>query len=159
MIMQTIKRWWNRLFGWWPWKRSAQTSYTPTITNSNQSMPQDTVWRTTVEGPASLTGVASVAIDEQRDENFAESVWLTTEERSEHLVQEPSPIEAEECIDTPCLSLRDTTQEIPVVSGGESGVPTQEQQLAFLHYLVQRGIVNEGFSEGQVPSQYRRKMQ
>jgi hypothetical protein len=29
--------------------------------------------------------------------------------------------------------------------------------LAFLHYLVKRGLVNEGFTEGQVPKQYRRK--
>jgi hypothetical protein len=36
--------------------------------------------------------------------------------------------------------------------------PTFEQQLAFLQYLVKRGILNEGFPEGQIPKQYRRKM-
>ncbi|TMC23180.1 MAG: hypothetical protein E6J34_03675 [Chloroflexi bacterium] len=159
MITQTIKRWWNRLFGWWPWKRSSQTSYTQTVTNRNQSAPQDTVWRTTVDGPVSLTGVTSVAIDQQRDENFAETAWLTTEERSEHLVQELPPMEAEERLDATCLSLIDTSQEVPVVSSGELSVPTYEQQLAFLHYLVQRGIVNEGFTEGQVPAQYQQKVE
>jgi len=33
--------------------------------------------------------------------------------------------------------------------------PTPEQKLEFLHYLVKRGIVNEGFAEGQIPKQYR----
>jgi hypothetical protein len=35
--------------------------------------------------------------------------------------------------------------------------PTPEQQLEFLHYLVKRGIVNEGFEEGKIPEQYRRE--
>jgi hypothetical protein len=35
--------------------------------------------------------------------------------------------------------------------------PTPEQQLEFLHYLVKRGIVNEGFEEGKIPKQYRRE--
>jgi len=33
--------------------------------------------------------------------------------------------------------------------------PTPEQQLDFLNYLVKRGLVNEGFTEGRVPQQYR----
>jgi hypothetical protein len=32
--------------------------------------------------------------------------------------------------------------------------PTPEQKLEFLHYLVRRGIVNEGFTEGRIPKQY-----
>jgi len=35
--------------------------------------------------------------------------------------------------------------------------PTPEQQLEFLHYLVKRGIVNEGFEEGKIPEQYRKE--
>ena len=34
--------------------------------------------------------------------------------------------------------------------------PTPEQKLDFLHYLVKRGIVNEGFAEGRVPEQYKK---
>jgi hypothetical protein len=160
MITQTIKRWWNRLFAWWPWKRSSQTSYTRTVANVNQGTQQDTAWRTTVDGPTSLSGITSVAVDQQRDEHFTEAVWLTTDEHSEHLVQELPPVEAEECIDAPVLSSTeiDTSKEIPVVSSEEQSTPTHEQQLAFLHYLVQRGIVNEGFTEGQLPAQYRPKI-
>jgi hypothetical protein len=32
-----------------------------------------------------------------------------------------------------------------------------EQQLGFLRYLVQQGVINEGFAEGQVPAQYQPK--
>jgi hypothetical protein len=32
-----------------------------------------------------------------------------------------------------------------------------EQQLGFLRYLVQQGVVNEGFAEGQIPTQYQSK--
>jgi len=35
--------------------------------------------------------------------------------------------------------------------------PTPEQHLEFLHYLVKRGIVNEGFEEGKIPEQYRKE--
>jgi len=33
----------------------------------------------------------------------------------------------------------------------------QEQQLEFLRYLVQQGVINEGFAEGQIPAQYQAK--
>jgi hypothetical protein len=33
---------------------------------------------------------------------------------------------------------------------------TPEQRLDFLRYLVQRGIVNEGFEQGRAPEQYRK---
>ncbi|MFL5663792.1 MAG: hypothetical protein ACJ8BW_20990 [Ktedonobacteraceae bacterium] len=39
----------------------------------------------------------------------------------------------------------------------EMPTPTPEQKLEFLHYLVRRGIVNEGFTEGQAPRQYKFK--
>ncbi len=39
-----------------------------------------------------------------------------------------------------------------------AGAPTPDQQLDFLLYLVKRGIVNEGFPEGQVPEQYKRHL-
>ena len=37
--------------------------------------------------------------------------------------------------------------------------PKQEQQLEFLRYLVQQGVINEGFAEGQVPTQYQSKQE
>jgi hypothetical protein len=45
---------------------------------------------------------------------------------------------------------------IPAVLPLTPPAPTREQKLEFLHYLVKRGIVNEGFAEGQVPEQYRK---
>jgi hypothetical protein len=42
-------------------------------------------------------------------------------------------------------------------STSETITPIPEQQLAFLQYLVSRGLINEGFEEGEVPEQYRQK--
>jgi hypothetical protein len=36
-------------------------------------------------------------------------------------------------------------------------IPASEQQMAFLRYLVNHGLINEGFEEGDVPEQYRQK--
>jgi len=40
---------------------------------------------------------------------------------------------------------------------GQMPSSEHEQQLEFLRYLVQQGVVNEGFAEGQVPTQYQSK--
>jgi hypothetical protein len=45
---------------------------------------------------------------------------------------------------------------LPAVQPLTPPAPNREQKLEFLHYLVKRGIVNEGFAEGQVPEQYRK---
>jgi hypothetical protein len=83
----------------------------------------------------------SVAVEQ--DEAVPEQGWLlaSAEDRSERPTQQVS-----------------STAEHNEPTGDLSAPsPTFEQQLAFLHYLVKRGLVNEGFTEGQVPKQYRRK--
>jgi hypothetical protein len=53
-----------------------------------------------------------------------------------------------------------TREAIPDGREGRSATisPAPEKHLEFLHYLVKRGIVNEGFAEGKVPDQYKREL-
>ncbi len=84
----------------------------------------------------------------------------TTEERPERK-DPPQPTPAENTELSLALPSAETAKE--TTSQDEVSISTilplssTEQHLAFLHYLVQRGIVNEGFEEGQEPEQYRRK--
>ena len=38
-----------------------------------------------------------------------------------------------------------------------SSHPTLEQQLHFLRYLVEHGLINEGFEKDNIPAQYHTK--
>ena len=157
MITQSIKQWLNKLFAWWPWRGSLETSYTQAVSNLNTGVTQESMLRTTVDGPLPQTGTTSVAVEQGRDEEIPESSRPTTEERPEKVVSSHSPL-AEEKPGTilrppPVEATKETGKaEVPPPS------PTPEQKLAFLHYLVKRGIVNEGFSEGQVPRQYKKAL-
>ena len=152
MITQSIKQWLNKLFAWWPWKRSPETSYTQAVSNLNTSVTQDSMLRTTVDGPLPQTGNTSVAVEQGRGEEIPESSRPTTEERPEQVVSShPSPAEDTFSPRHPPEALKESSKvEAPPPT------PTPEQKLAFLQYLVKRGIVNEGFGEGQVPRQYKK---
>jgi hypothetical protein len=153
MITQTLKRWLHKLFAWWPWKSTPATGYAEPLPNGNMGTAQETVWRTMVEGPLPQAGMMSVAVEQ--DEAMPEPLWPPVEDRSERLVQPTSPMEPEPIASThhPVVdSSRDA-----YTSSNDASSPTFEQQLEFLRYLMQRGLLNEGFSEGQVPGQYRRK--
>jgi hypothetical protein len=150
MITQSIKQWLNRLFAWLPWRRSTETGYTQAVSNLNSGVTQEPLLRSTVDGPLPQTGTTSVAVDQGRDEEIPESSRPTTEERPEQVVSSHPPL-AEDTASPrhPSEALKESTT-VPPPS------PTPEQKLAFLQYLVKRGIVNEGFSEGQVPRQYKK---
>ncbi len=152
MITQSIKQWLNKLFAWWPWRRSSETSYAQAISNLNTGVTQEPMLRSTVDGPLPQTGTTSVAVEQGRDEKIPESSRPTTEERPEQVVSShPSPSEDNASPHPPPEAPKETSKaEVPPPS------PTPEQKLAFLQYLVKRGIVNEGFNEGQIPRQYKK---
>ena len=53
-----------------------------------------------------------------------------------------------------------TGKDIDILSeDGQIPELEYEQQLGFLRYLVQQGVINEGFAEGQVPAQYQSKQE
>jgi hypothetical protein len=152
MITQAIKSWLDKLFAWWPWKRSPETNYAQAVSNLNPGVMQESLLRNTVDGPLPQTGNASVAVEQGRGEDIPESSRPTSEERPEQVVSSYSPLADE----NPDTAHSPTVEAMKASSKAEVLPPSPEQKLAFLHYLVKRGIVNEGFNEGQVPKQYKK---
>ncbi len=171
MLKQAIKRWLNKLFGWWPWKNPPEPEYAHVGSPLNKSVTQESALRSTSDGttPQDGTGAAPQIVGQ------GETSCSTIDEWPESVMQPPSlppptPIEKTELphvplpTTPPVETARTSLENMPSASGkGETPfpdaplpTPTPEQQLEFLHYLVKRGIVNEGFTEGQVPEQYKK---
>lgn len=170
MITQAIKRWLSKLFGWLSWRNLPETEYAPVGSPLNKGVAQESASWTTTDGFVPQSGVAPFiagqgetscsTIDEWPKQNVEPpprgnegSEQPSTFSGSAKLPQAPKtpPVEpAKTAIDSPGETL--SSNVLP----GESPAPTPEQKLEFLHYLVKHGIVNEGFSEGKVPEQYRR---
>lgn len=114
----------------------------------NKGVTQESILWTTTKRSMPPSSITSVAIEHADSEAPSETSSSAIEERPERNVQFRSSIE--ERHDTFLHSRAETlatTQETPA--------PTYEQRLEFVRYLVKRGLVNEGFKEGQVPEQYR----
>jgi hypothetical protein len=121
---------------------------------------QEHLWSVSGEGSVSQTAARSVVV-EQTNENAPPEATL------------PLPSSSVEYVDiiTPSITLRDvsfpprsvqdeqTLEDLTLSTTQSDGdaTPMPEQQMAFLKYLVSRGLVNEGFEEGCVPEQYRPK--
>lgn len=143
MITQAMKKWLQKLFSWWPWRKSPQIEYSHAVNALNRS---------------AIEGVAS-----QSQPGITPR--LSTMKEWPERVAQPLLPEAYERLDTPLLPPSTPTREqeteppSPFVSGDAPVVPptpTQEQYLEFLSYLYKKGLVNEGFEDDQVPDQYRR---
>ena len=160
MITQTIKNWLSHLFAWWPWKRTATTAYVPPSRNGVMGISQEHLWSASGEGSLPQTGARSVAIEQTNDIATPEATMSLRPPSVEHVdivTQFPT---LSDLSSPPQLTQDEQPPENLTLStaqfGGET-TPIPEQQLAFLQYLVRRGLINEGFEEGQVPEQYRRK--
>jgi hypothetical protein len=151
MITQGIKRWLYKLFAWWPWKQTPETSYQQAVSNLNMSMAQETMART-VDGSLPQPGITSVVVEQEK--NTSATPYSTSEGLPDHLVEQEKPLSTDEPIpqkhNQPIYAPQDQPTDTQVAS-------TQEQKLAFLRYLVQKGQVNEGFEKGQIPEQYRKR--
>ncbi|HLJ33569.1 MAG TPA: hypothetical protein VKU38_07960 [Ktedonobacteraceae bacterium] len=172
MITQAIKRWLHKMFAWWPWKTAPETDYAPVTTpihkgitqniqdihNANNAIP----WSTT-EGVAPQSGVTPLIFGQGEGSRSTIGEWPERVVQSSPLANEknepPSPLlptipPVEQTIDS---DANNTSIEAKAIYSDAPPTPTPEQQLEFLSYLVRRGLVNEGFPEGQVPEQYRKK--
>lgn len=152
MITQTIKQWLNKLFAWWPWKRSTVANGSDTVSDRNRGATQEPMWRFTWDRAVPLqSDIPFIIIEQEMEEILPEPRRSITEERPESVslpfVLPLLPPIVEE-------GNRETATELNIEGDPSLPSPTQEQQWAFLRYLVKQGIVNEGFSEGQVPEQY-----
>jgi len=167
MITQAIKRWLEKLFGWFSGKPVAENEYAPVASALNKSVTQESIGRSTSDNVTPPRGVAPRIVGQ------GEISCSTIDERPERATQHPvpPPVSAEKselAVPPPQIPVSPpvekpiTALDAPPTQGKTSlpttppPTPTPEQKLEFLHYLVRRGIVNEGFAEGQVPEQYRK---
>jgi len=167
MITQAIKRWLNKLFGWLSWRNPPETDYAHVAGPLNKGITQESAGWPTSDGVAPQSGVAPLILGQ------GETSCSTIDEWPERTIQPPPPATANEELPpappTPAQQPMTPPAENaktaithfpeaspPAVPPPPSPAPTSEQKLEFLHFLVKRGIVNEGFAEGQVPEQYRK---
>lgn len=122
-------------------------------------MPQEYLWRAPGDGSLPQTGTTSVAIEQGSNNATLETNLPLRPSSVEHIdtVTQPLPIKDNDATSPPVedaipenLNLSDTPLD-------HETKPTSEQQMGFLRYLINRGLVNEGFEEGKVPEQYRKK--
>ncbi len=163
MFTETIKRWLNNLFAWWPWRRSPESDYADTRSTLNKSTPPESLLRTTVDGPIPQQGATSVVVEHAETRPPLEMSRPATEERSERSISPPPQPPQVSQSSSASEERADISRPTPVEAATEKTVtfqavpsPTPEQKLEFLRYLVKRGIVNEGFTAGQIPDQYRK---
>ncbi len=104
-----------------------------------------------MDGPVPQPGITSVAVEQGIDEMPQEMKQLSFEERPERM--QLLPLDPGEYI-TPHVVPIEVVKDASMFSQYEA-VPALEQQLAFLQYLVRRGTFNEGFSDGDIPEQYK----
>lgn len=150
MISQAINRWLRKLFAWWPWKRSPETSDMRVVSTLNKGTTQESTIRTTVEGSIEQPGSSSIAVEHADNQLLPDPSRTTPEERPERVT--PTLPDVEEKHAPTSIPRAKAAKE---TSKPQDSNPTYEQKLEFLQYLVRRGVVNEGFAEGQTPDQYK----
>lgn len=141
MITQTFKRWLNSLFAWWPWRTSTSANYAESANSVRWNTTPESMRSATANGEApsiSLPGTTSIAIEQSMETD--NSTTLTTPATS--TPKKTGKLES--------LSTNAAEQEEPSPA---------DRHLLFLHYLVQRGVYNEGFQTEQIPEQYKGKEQ
>ncbi len=155
MLTQEIKRWLSKLFRWWPWKKAPERAYAQAQSSLNKGAAQD-IFRSTADG---VTTHSAIAPHIAGQSETSQTSLSTIDEWPERVVQASSPFIEE--LDSPQLPMDPAS---PAVDSAPqlakpvffAGPPSPEQKLAFLQYLVKRGIVNEGFAEEQLPEQYKK---
>ena len=138
MLTQTVKNWLHKMFAWWPWKQSTQVEYSPVANPLNKGTTQESVPKSTIDGVTHQAGIAPRL--------------STIEEWPERVVQPDLPA-ASEFPEPPLLPTstspvemsNDSKTPVKDASLGLQSSPTPQQRLEFLQYLVQRGVINEGF--------------
>ncbi len=160
MITQTIKHWLSTLFAWWPWKRTAKAVYAPANRVGTMGVPQEPPSSASGEGSLTQTGARSVVVEQSDDNAMPEATLPLRPLSVEHIDMVTQSPTLREVSSPTRLPQDEQARENLTLSDAQFGsdtTPTLEQQLAFLSYLVSHGLVNEGFEEGEVPEQYRKK--
>jgi len=174
MLTQGIRRWLSKLFGRWPWKKTTEQEQARLERSLNKGVAQESMLWSASDGATPHSGVGPLFLGQNESSQTSLS---TIDEWPERVVQSsppsqlPSPSPAIDKADLPQPPTLQPPQSIDssvsAVEGDSANAelvfdsppappPTPEQKLDFLHYLVKRGIVNEGFAEGRVPEQYKK---
>ena len=180
MITQAFKRWLQKLFGWFSGKPPVEAEYAHVVSTVNKSVTQEPASRNSSDVGLSQPNPGTVqrvlgqgetscsTIEEWPERGIppAPTPNTNTNEKNEappSLPAVPSPSTTLPTTPaTPSIESIVTAPEKPATINEHTfpdappPTPTPEQQLEFLHYLVRRGIVNEGFAAGQTPEQYKK---
>ena len=174
MITQAIKNWLRKLFAWWPWKQPTEIEHAHAASPLNKGTTQGAISRSAIDGIVSQPQ-SGIAQRLSTIEEWPERVVKPLSPPPQPLLPPPvPPAAASELPETPLPppstssvdKARASTDKAADIFSSDApstltptpgSAPTPEQQLEFLHYLVKRGIVNEGFEEGKIPEQYRRE--
>jgi hypothetical protein len=149
MITQAIKRWLRKMFAWWPWKSSTETSYADIASPLNKGTTSASTPWSTIEGTAPQPGTSPLAPRRSSIEGWPER---TVQPHPPAVDEPPETLLPAHSATPPAETVKDSLTSIKEASSS----PVPEKHLEFLYYLVKHGIVNEGFEEGQVPEQYRK---
>jgi hypothetical protein len=125
-VAQSLKNWLRKLFAWWPGKRSAAAENLSYANSLSHHSPREISAWSNREGSVS----AYYPYDGRMSpiENMPPA-------RQFDLAALPTPI---------------MPRSEALTDGGEL-TPSTRQRLEFLRYLVQQGIVNEGFDDTSPP--------
>ena len=164
MVTQAIKNWLGKLFSWWPWKQPTPIEHAHVARPLNKGTSLEAISRSAIDGaaPQSQPGIVQrLSTIEEWPERFVKPVSQSPPPpASSELPETPFPGALTSPIDKGkdgSINRPPTDKAADIFSSEVSSTPTFEHQLQFLHYLVKRGIVNEGFEEGKVPEQYRKE--
>lgn len=154
MITQAIKRWFQKMFAWWPGNRSKAATYVDTTAIRYYESTQETISHATLDGTTNQAN--SSTYQAQTDE------WPTEQYVLPPLINEPPEVFRPALPTPPVDKGRDLYKERQNSAPEQNSIPSppqqtsnQRQQLEFLYYLVKKGIVNEGFERDDTPDQYR----
>ncbi len=115
------------MFAWWPWKQPTFVEYQHVASaTTGRAAPETSLW---------------ISQDETVPQAGASPRRFTLDSRAERLAQQRS--EAPDA--QPAAFLQPGAEATNGPGEYFPHAPTHQQRLEFLRYLVQRGIVNEGF--------------
>lgn len=150
MITQTIQKWLHNVFAWWPWGRPKATSNQQATNLGNASMLSNPPRLLSSEGPMPQTGMTTVAIEHEHppilDTPFSQKPGSSTDQAALPKTSSSSNQAAE-----------NARKDDADANKPEKPASTFEQQLAYLRYLYQHGLINEGFADDALPRQYRKR--
>jgi hypothetical protein len=141
--MHTLKRWLNKLFTWWPWKRLANVDKPDPARNVGWSISPEGVWRSTTHGmePSTpLPGSISIAI-EQLGNDAADA---SSGSQAPHSQSQQSLTNSNAFSSAATSPTHGTNNKcIPCSQPKPDPTSDTERHLQFLRYLIQRGAFDD----------------